>query len=405
MAAQTHSVNLPAELDGTGTAAGSIRRGLAVYVLIDALGWPLVRSHGFLNSELPFRKPLRTTLGYSSGAIPTILTGRPPSEHGRWNLLYHDPQGSPFAWLRRCGAWANRFDNRYGRAVLTRFGRHALGLGPGFECVVAPRLLPFFNWAERCHLYAPHSIETTPTAFDVWQRAGLRFRIFSYRSGGDEALLERACHAIANERLDAVFVYLCELDHFLHMHRQQPAEIQPMLAHYAQAVGALYRAARRRDPEASFRVFSDHGMAPVHTRVDLAGRLRELPWRMPEDYLAVYDSTMVRLWFFRPEARRAIEELLRGQTCGRLLEPEELRRHGVWFADGRYGQRIFLLDAGAIVAEGEFNGRGWNPSGMHGYHPDDVDSDAVLLSNRPADLGAGEIRDLFTCLIEPATAI
>ena len=77
------------------------RAPIRIFVLIDALGWPVVSKLDFLADLLPHRQPLRTILGYSSGAIPTILTGRFPVEHGHWNLFYYDPAGSPFRWLRR----------------------------------------------------------------------------------------------------------------------------------------------------------------------------------------------------------------------------------------------------------------------------------------------------------------
>src|SRR5439155_20183 len=71
-----------------------------VFVLIDAFGWEIAQRLGFLSDALPHRAPLRTVLGYSSGAIPTMLTGKSPAEHGHWNLFYYDPEGSPFRWLR-----------------------------------------------------------------------------------------------------------------------------------------------------------------------------------------------------------------------------------------------------------------------------------------------------------------
>ena len=90
-----------------------------IFVLIDALGWALVEDRDFLADLLPHRRPLRTILGYSSGAIPTILTGRPPVEHGHWNLFYYDPARSPFAWLRRLAFLPDRvLNHRVTRRIL-----------------------------------------------------------------------------------------------------------------------------------------------------------------------------------------------------------------------------------------------------------------------------------------------
>jgi len=68
---------------------------IAIYVLIDALGWQYLKDKKFLDDILPHRLPMRTVLGFSSGAIPTILTGVPPAVTGHWNLFYFDPKGSP----------------------------------------------------------------------------------------------------------------------------------------------------------------------------------------------------------------------------------------------------------------------------------------------------------------------
>src|ERR1700690_3168264 len=69
------------------------KRVLNLFVLIDALGWPYVQEQDFLSEILPYRYSLRTVLGFSSGAIPTILTGQLPTNTGHWNLFYYDPQG------------------------------------------------------------------------------------------------------------------------------------------------------------------------------------------------------------------------------------------------------------------------------------------------------------------------
>src|SRR5262249_56163159 len=73
---------------------------LSIYVLVDALGWEIIRDRPFLDDLLEERRWLQTILGYSSGAIPTILSGRLPSQHGHWNLFYRSPATSPFRWPR-----------------------------------------------------------------------------------------------------------------------------------------------------------------------------------------------------------------------------------------------------------------------------------------------------------------
>lgn len=416
-----HGLRLPARSDLDSSVApiplplsGASRAGgFRLFVLVDALGWEILRLAPFLDDWLPYRRPLRTILGFSSGAIPTILTGKPPESHGHWNLLYFDPAESPFRWLRPL-RHAPGLDSRLGRKALQILGRRWLGLGPGFECVVAPKLLPWFNWCERRNLYAPGGIEGAHGVFDQWREAGLRAAILSYHQlgrgagdGGDYELIRRAGAAIASG-VEVVFLYLSELDHWLHFHRRDAAAIRDKLGDYDRRLSHLFQRARRRDPDAQLAVFSDHGMAPVAEREDLAGTvlaaLRARRLRSPRDYLAVYDSTMARFWCFSARARRALEQVLRAQSCGRVLERAELQREGVFFPDQRYGQIIFLLHPRRLIARGDFNGRGWNPLGMHGYHPEDPDSAAVLLTNFAPPGSVRTIADLYGLLAAPLPA-
>ena len=53
-----------------------------IFLFIDALGWELVSKTGFMAEKLPFRRKIEMQFGYSSTAIPTILSGKTPSEHG-----------------------------------------------------------------------------------------------------------------------------------------------------------------------------------------------------------------------------------------------------------------------------------------------------------------------------------
>ncbi len=372
---------------------------MQIFVLIDALGWEYVEGHDFLTDLLPHRTPLQTILGFSSGAIPTILTGLRPAQHGHWNLFYYDPQGSPFRWLRYFSFLPDQImDHRVTRKLLKESGRRLLGMGPLFECCVRPRLLPWFNWVEKRNIYAGGGIPGTLSIFDQLAAAGVPHRVYSYHQGSDGELLQRARHDVTACDARFYFLYLCEMDAFLHQHCQNPAQVTDKLAWYAEELRALFQTARRVDPAAGLTVFSDHGMTPVHNHYDLAGDIDRLGFSMPTDYLAVYDSTMARFWFFEERARRGVEALLRGLDCGRILSDEELEQLGILFPNRRYGELIFLLKPTWLIAKGNFNGKGWSPLGMHGYDPQDSYSDGVFLSDRPPSAPVRGIRDVYRCM-------
>ena len=101
---------------------------LSIYVLVDALGWEVIRGRAFLDDVLTDRRWLTTILGYSSGAIPTLLSGRTPSQHGHWNLFYRAPERSPFRWTRALAPLPRPLvENRVSRRVLKAVARRLSG--------------------------------------------------------------------------------------------------------------------------------------------------------------------------------------------------------------------------------------------------------------------------------------
>src|SRR5437763_1627392 len=97
----TQAVEQQLERGSRASSPAPERKGkLAVFLLIDALGWSYLEGREFLNDALPYRQAVRTVLGFSSGAIPSMLTGVAPTEHGHWNLFYYNPTNSPFKWMR-----------------------------------------------------------------------------------------------------------------------------------------------------------------------------------------------------------------------------------------------------------------------------------------------------------------
>ena len=66
------------------------------FAFVDAFGWEIYKKYGFLDDVIIDAKPLETTFGFSSGADPSILTGRYPDEHHHWSCFNYNPDESPF---------------------------------------------------------------------------------------------------------------------------------------------------------------------------------------------------------------------------------------------------------------------------------------------------------------------
>jgi hypothetical protein len=372
---------------------------VAVFALIDALGWQYLEGRKFLNDILPYRVPLRTVLGFSSGAIPTILTGVPPAITGHWNLFYFDPEGSPFRWLKPASFLPDAIlDNRVSRKIIKELGRRVLGMGPLFECSVSPRFLPWFNYVEKKNIYDHGGIPGSSSIFDQLELKGIAHRVYSYHHLTDAQIVDQAVNDIRSKTASFFFLYLSEMDMFLHMHCKQPEEIEKRLRTYDMGLRKVFQAAREVDADATMTVISDHGMTPVDHHYDLVQKVDALRLKMLDDYLVVYDSTMARFWFFNDRARLAVRGCLAGVPCGKIIPDEELRQLGVFFEDGRFGELIFLFKPGWLLAKSDFNGKGWMPTGMHGYHPSDPWSDAVFLSSTEPPVSVRSIADVYSCM-------
>lgn len=376
-------------------------RIIQLFVLIDALGWEFIKDRQFLQDLLPYRQPLRTVLGFSSGAIPTILTGQSPAVTGHWNLFYYDPQGSPFRWLKYFRFLPDQLLNsRVSCKIVKELGRRVLGMGPLFECFVSPRLMPWFNWVEKRNIYSPGGISGARSIFDELAARDRACHVYTYHHWKDDEILSKARGDIATSNASVFFLYLSEVDHFLHFHCNEPNRIDAILAHYAERLRSLYEHAQTMSADVTMTVFSDHGMRPVQNHYPLVSEIQALRFKSPEDYLAVYDSTMARFWFFNAPARQRITDFLEQVPCGKILREPELARLGLNFADNRYGDVIFLLDPGWLISNNDFSSGGWHPLGMHGYHPDDPYSDAIFLSNRDPGRSMRTIADVHSCLME-----
>jgi Type I phosphodiesterase / nucleotide pyrophosphatase len=310
-------------------------------------------------------------------------------------LFYYDPEGSPFRWFRYFLFLPDRIlDSRITRKLLKETGKRLLGLGPLFDCAVSPRLIPYFNWVERRNIYDLGGITGAPSIFDQLHKSGVPFRVYTYHHSTDAEILRRAEQDIRARKASFYFLYLSEMDMFLHMHCGEPGKIEERLRWYDEHLRRVFTAAQLVDDDATFTITSDHGMTPVSQKYDLLMHFENLKLRMPDDYLAVFDSTMARFWFFNDAARQQVTAVLQNIPCGRVLSDAELKQFGVFFPDRRFGQLIFLLHPGWLLSRSDFNGSSWKPSGMHGYHPEDPYSDGVFLSNRQPQNPIGSVQDV-----------
>ena len=350
-----------------------------VVLLVDALGWELATGTPGFAPGLGCRRRLETILGFSSGALPTLFTGRMPAEHGRW-LMYRRRSGdSPFRgfeWLRflpRRVRESGRLSRRLTRLVADR------GVRGYFHLYEVPRpLLARFDLPERADLFAPGGLPVD-SLWDSLARRGVAWRGWNWRTPEAEnfAALERRV-AEGDERL--LFCYTADLDALLHREGSRGAGVRARIERYDALLARLTAEAGRRGDDLWIYLLSDHGMVDVGGTLDVAGALAELSFRWPQDYLVFLDSTMARFWWNGDAARHAVHERLDRLGGGRWLDRAALARAGAP-ADADWGDEVFLVDPGRLIVPSFM---GHSPlAGMHGYDPAHPDMAALLWSNRP----------------------
>jgi hypothetical protein len=367
-----------------------------IFVLIDGLGWEWVKASPFLAEVAPYRRPLDTVFGFSVGAIPSILTGRYPEEHGRMAMFHRAVDGrSPFArlgWL--CAMPPALVENRYVRRAVSSAVAAMGRFGGYFNLYRVPlRYLPLLDVAEQRDIYRPGGIPGSHSIFDLLEAQGRDWRSYSYHQGSDAHLMERAQRELSRGAVEFCFLYLSGMDAFLHAHADNESLVSGELNEYSSRLAQLYRSAQRACTRVRMFVFSDHGMAPTRKRVDLGAALGALAPVAGRDYLCLLDSSMARFWFFNDDARTAIKEVLSEGEAGGWINEAELRRLRAWFPDRRYGEEIYLMAEGNVIAPSHMGLSA--PKGMHGFHPGATNSKAMLVGSEDCGVQVNHITDVF----------
>ncbi|HXV13736.1 MAG TPA: alkaline phosphatase family protein, partial [Candidatus Krumholzibacteria bacterium] len=337
------------------------------------LGWEIAERFGFGRDEFVTRTPLGTVLGYSSAAIPSLLSGTTPAEHGSWSMFKRAEGRGSFAFLERFPRLPHALEWRARRWVRRLADRRA-GVRAYYDLYEIPlHLLHRFDVGQKGDPFQPGGL-SRETVFDWMQREGVVYRLWYYRTG-EEDNLAAAEHALAGED-EVLFVYTAELDALMHRVGIFHDSVGARLRRYRAFLSAMHSAARKRDRALTTVVLSDHGMTDVTRVVDPWGALERSGRGVGRDFLAFFDSTMVRLWGDARAADVAVEAMGDG---GRRLCDDELRGMGCWFPAREYGDEIVLAQPGVLIVP-SFMGSS-AIAAMHGYHPEDAYSKGCFMSD------------------------
>jgi hypothetical protein len=375
---------------------------LPLFIFIDACGWEIIRNDPFARDFAPNRKCLTSVFGYSSACVPSILSGRWPDEHHNWCYFVYDPKRSPFKSLKPL-QWLPTAvtGRRIFRRWLSKFVKAQLSFRGYFDLYNIPfRHISLYDFSEKKSPLQPGGMNRGPNIFDYLEQRKIAYHV-SAPEKPEEINRDALIRDICAERIDFAFLYWAGLDGLLHNVGNQSPEVPAKLRRYEDWIQSILAAAGDHYEEVRLYVFSDHGMANCDELLNLKAVIEPLPLRFGEDYAVVYDSTMARFWFFNDHARSLITNALQQVRQGRILPETELKELRAWFPDGYFGELIFLVKEGVLIIPSHMGERPIR--GMHGYHPSDPQSYAMLCTNQtqiPADIEA--IPDVFKLMVHDA---
>jgi predicted AlkP superfamily pyrophosphatase or phosphodiesterase len=373
---------------------------LSLFIFIDAFGWEEKQRHPeFLKGLIQDSKPLETILGYSSACDPSIISGLTPGEHGLWSSYYYDPKNSPFKWTRFLQVLPGSIFRR-GRVrnQMSKWMKKVCGFTGYFQLYAVPfKHLPLFNYAEQKRIWEPGGLPRGSSIFDRMAEKGISCYVHD-SNVLDDIRLDRLMADIRNQRIEFAYCSLGRLDALMHAEGNDVPEIGKLLDWYDGKIRALLDAADENYTEVTWYVFTDHGMHNVVETHDLISDIETLGLEWNQDYVAFYDSTMARFWFLNDTARTSIFQCLENHPKGRVLSVEELKKFGVYFENGQYGELIFLMNSGIQIVPSFMGIK--QSKGMHGYDPSDPDSFAALSSNRPLPDTVTKIQHIHQIMLD-----
>lgn len=346
-------------------------------VFVDAFGPRQLERFGSRLAYLGHRKQLRGVLGYTSGALATVLTGVPPRFHGRMCLFSERQSGStgvltPLRWMGLLPRVVH--ERRRFRALAERWIKLRYGID-GYVALhkVPPEAFPWLDLPERDDLFQARDIGGAATFLSQAREAGLSVYASPWQLP-EPKRWRVALDTLRRTKPDLSFLYCAELDAILHREGNRGSQAEDALDRIAENIAEARLRLMEDGQPLTTLVVGDHGMADVRSSIDPRPLVADLsPLRV------FVDSTMLRLWGDARELRRARAAIARCGWPGRWLDVSALKACSAPVSGAPYGNALFLLDEGVLFAPSYVGGR---VAGMHGYALNAASCFAAVASDR-----------------------
>jgi hypothetical protein len=376
------------------------KKKLALFVFIDAFGWEVRQRYpDFLKGLVQDEKKLRSIFGYSCACDPSIISGLKPWQHKHWSSFYYAPGNCPYSWVKPFRYLPSIIMNNHRtRSKLSKIIAKVHKFTGYFQVYNVPfKYLPIFDYAEKNSIWKPGGLNEGKSIFDHLSKDQRKYYVPSGYNN-DEFNLAELKKSMVDDDLEMAYITLGKLDGLMHHIGKTGQKVDDLMDWYDGQIRDLHKLAGDEYEDVSLYVFSDHGMHNVDEEYNLIAEVESLEYKFEKDYVAVYDSTMARFWFFNDEARKDITAALNKCSKGRMLSDDELRHEGTYFEDSQFGECCFVMNGGVQIVPSFMGQKGCK--GMHGYHPDEDDTYSAMLSSEPLPKELTSIEQIFWLMVK-----
>jgi predicted AlkP superfamily pyrophosphatase or phosphodiesterase len=367
-----------------------------ILVLIDAL-----RSDYISEEDSPFLYKFANNNKYCKNVTQSrsfceraeIFTGLSPRESGYFTAIGYGPEDSPYEGMNILSAFSffekRCSKNRYYKAIKNRIIRQLMKRKKlSFRNYSIPlKILKYFSLTEDKYDFRDEdAFEGKDNIFKDCNNNGLNIYYDSFTAlnftvpSTDDSRLKMVEDNITSD-FNLYLTYIGIMDSCAHKYGPQSSERKSELRKLDQRLSTFYENIVAINKDTKFVFLGDHGMADVHTHLDVGKEVECLAkmnnLTLGEDFIYFLDSTMLRVWYLNDRAREAIDNNLKNNSSlkrnGCFVDEEMAIKEEIPFPDDRYGDSLWLANVGVLIYPDFFhNNRAYK--GMHGYDVEDVSS-------------------------------
>jgi hypothetical protein len=359
-----------------------------LFIFVDALGPLQYERFGSSLSHMTCKRELNGILGYTSGALPTILTGEQPSGHGRACLFSRceseDSLLAPLSWMGLLPKIVH--ERPRVRNWATSWLKKKRGL-TGYVALhkVPPSLFRHLDLPERDDLFQTNEIGGAPTFLAAARDAGMS--VFAAPWQVPEKQRWQLVHEeLKDNAPDLTFLYASELDAVLHKEGNNGDQAGDTIARIAANINRARDALSAKGGELHTLIVGDHGMGEIHTTIDP----RKLVATLTPGQVFV-DATMMRVWGDKKKLDKIERKVQAEGWPGQFLNQAALQQENFPTRGAPYGDAIFVLNEGAMFAPSFLGGA---CAGMHGYTMESQSQNSVVVSDSPLPPQINSLGDL-----------